>query len=205
MRMTTGKACVIMLSLILALSLSACALTRMTSWYDQNYKGGPIKKTVVFGLFKDSGARALFEKTMVTFLNRQGIPAVASYNLMPPNLKPADRDREIQRVTHSVNGDGILIFRVVSIDKQVDYALSNPRTYSYYYWRSFDDMQNTGYETRVTDVILDIRLFSNTSDLLVWSATSETFDPNTMDTAVESIGRKMVASLREHGLAPVKK
>ncbi len=204
MKKPCTKTAPMILAVIIALSLSSCAITHMSSWSDPAYRGGAIKKFAVYGLYKKSEYRTRFEKSMVGYLKKQGIQAVASVDFMPAVRVPSDRDREIERVTHAIGADGILIFRVASIKKEASFLPGDPHYYFSYYWSSWDEIHRQKEESRITEVILDMRLYSNSTNRLVWSARSETFVPESIDEAVVSIGGKLVKSFREKGLVAEK-
>ncbi len=198
------KTATMILTVIMVLPLSFCAITRMSSWSDAAYRGGPMKKFAVYGLYKKVEFRTRFERSLAGYLKKQGIQAVASVDFMPALLVPSDRDREIERVTHAIGAEGILIFRVSSIKKEASFLPGDPHNYFSYYWSSWDELHAQKEESRITEVTLDMRLYSNSTNRLVWSGRSETFYPESIDEAVVSIGGKLVKSFREKGLVAEK-
>ena len=103
----------------LGVLLGGCASTSLTSsWESPNYRGGPLKKLAVFVMAKDESVRRFAEDQMVRKMPA-GTTAIAGYAQFD---KPeADRDK-VRAVLVKDGYDGVLVSRLVSIDKSQSYV-----------------------------------------------------------------------------------
>ncbi|HVF62541.1 MAG TPA: hypothetical protein VNE58_00920 [Casimicrobiaceae bacterium] len=69
---------------VVALTATACATTSIRdSWYDVDYRGGPMRKIVVLGVSDNVAERRTFEDVMSARLAAVGVAAIPAYRLLP--------------------------------------------------------------------------------------------------------------------------
>jgi hypothetical protein len=91
-----------------------------TTWVDTDYSGGPFKKIVVIGLFRNSTTRKEFENAVVKKINTgSGTEAISSLKIMPPDV--LYEHGSMEKKFSDMGIDGILIIRTRSIENRSRY------------------------------------------------------------------------------------
>jgi len=110
--------------------------------------------------------------------------------------------------------DGVLITRVLSVDKDKEYTpgstYNNPRTryygggYGYYgfYGTTYAEVHEPGYFDTSTTFRLETNLYSVATNGLVWTGQSETVDPESIPDARTSMTDAVAKKLKEEKLIP---
>ena len=101
---------------ITAILAVGCASTALTnSWLDPTFTGPPFTKILVIGWTESPEVRQQFENTFVEMLKTDGIPAVASYTVMPTMMsKETEAIAEAKRLG---DVDGVIITRVIDVQQ----------------------------------------------------------------------------------------
>lgn len=170
-----------------ALLLGACADTMLSyTWTNPEYKGVPMTKTAVIVLAKDEGIRRYAEDQMIKQLPK-GAVGVAGYTLFD---KPEQAKVDVVRARLVQDGfDSVLVSRLVSIDKTKSYV--PPQTYTYggvqpygsfpgYYGPAYSTVYTSttpGYTVEDTSVVVETLLYKLPEGTLVWTATTQTLNP----------------------------
>jgi hypothetical protein len=191
--------------------LAACASTHVAStWRDPQDKAAPVAKLIVFAATKDDAVRRLAENRAVQTLPR-GTVGVQSYTL----FEKFDPDEAKLRERLSKEGfDGALVSRLVSIDRNKEYippqthiAQSYPgyaylphyRSFYWYYPQAYT-YTTPGYVTENTRYVVETLLYRLPDGKPVWSAVSETINPNSTIAMVNEIVRLIADELRKNKL-----
>lgn len=191
--------------------LAACASTHVAStWRDAEDKAAPVTKLIVFAAAKDDAIRRLAENRAVQSLPR-GTVGVPSYTLFE-KLDPDEakiRERLIKE-----GFDGALVSRLVSIDRNKDYVppqthivqpypgygyLPYYRSFYWYYPQAYA-YTTPGYVTENTRYVVETLLYRLPDGKPVWSAVSETVNPNSTIAMVNEIVRLVGDELRKNKL-----
>lgn len=190
----------IALFILIALVLGACSVTQLTTWKDPAYQGEKFQKIAVIGLFKDLEARKIIENNLVARFQEEGIQSLASLDVLAPS-KNDYTHQELEEIFSAQHVDGVLIMKIISVDKDQTYV---PPTYYYdcYYGYFPAMMQDGGYYQTTTTVKIESSLFSNATDKLVWTGQSKTVDPNNVNNLATSLSKKIVDNLEQEGLIP---
>lgn len=175
---------------------------------------GSFSHVAIFGMSKLAGVRRDYETRMAAALARTGVRATPSFLLLP------DRDKlheeEVARVLAQHGIDGVLVTRLVAVDRDPRYVdgipyaalggvrpgFYGPGFYDYYYGYGYGwgVPYSPGYTVDYTVVILETNLYDLASSELVWAGLSETFDPKNVAEAIESYTKVMVDTLVRIGL-----
>lgn len=192
-------------SVILLFSfLLSCASSRITStWRDENYGGGPIEKVLVMGISDETHNRRIFEDVFVKEFQAAGVQALTSYSIFPE-----DREidaAEIKAAARERNIDKVLMTHLVEVEKKEVYhpPVSSPAytyTYGSYYHTVYNYTHQPGYTTQHEYVKLESGLYDADTEKLIWSAATETVDPDNLANAVTGLSRVIFKNLRESGL-----
>lgn len=183
--------------LVMALFISSCATTQLTSdWKNPSYHGQP-QKILVIAVAKKPANKRIFEDEFVRQLKARGVNAVASYTLMPDKKQSDHEAIAAQMKEHGA--DAVLISRLVSkktvqtyVPGTVNYQPANygnwrhnqspgsayyPPNYGNwrdYYGHGYQTVYTPGYMAEDEYAIMESNLYDAKNDKLIWSAESET-------------------------------
>jgi hypothetical protein len=122
-----------------------CAATRITSsWLDEAYTGGPMKRVLVVGVSEKESVRKIFEDTFVAEMKAVGVDAAASYPLLS-DVKRGDAEA-VRSAARSLSVDRVLVTHLVAVEeKQVfnpPVTAPVPHDYHYSYGRYYSTVSN---------------------------------------------------------------
>ncbi len=178
-------------------SCSTKGTTIVASWTNENYQNKTYKKILILGVSEKNSSRAEVESAIVKRLFKKKIPSVASLSLFPPQLQnaPVSEERMISAIK-SNNIDAVLIVSLLDIKEEQRHVSS--RTYMEpmypyyhtpyygYYSTAHTTVHRPGYTVKTEKVYLESNFYSVKSKELVWTAQSESIDPeNISDFAVQ--------------------
>lgn len=192
--------------------LTGCGDTRITGvWKKSDFVGQPFQFILVVGLTKDERDKNIWEDIMADQLKQNGVMATTSTQCFPQD-NDITKD-EILNYVKDKGMDAVLVTRLV--DTKEEKAYYPPTSVSYYgggyyggarhrYYNNFGSYYDTvympGYTTTYTTVILETNLYDAASQELVWSMSSDTFDPASSNKLSESVSKKVVQALQQDNL-----
>jgi hypothetical protein len=194
------------LILTLALLGLACSpsTTLKNSWRDPSVTGPlSFNKILVLMLTKDGTTRRSVEDQVVARVkaNRQ-VEAVPSYTvLMDSDLQD---DGHAKQIVADAGFDGAIAMRVVGVDKETTYIPGSYPSPYYNFWGYYDyawpAVYDPGYLQTNTIVNIETLVYSIKDNKLVWTGTTETFNPSSLDHVVEGVAAAVSTELSKQGL-----
>lgn len=181
------------------LFLASCASTTMQSvWRDPAYTGGPFKRVFVVALSaKDGTARRVLEDVMVAKLRAGGVDAIPGWQYLSD--APMDEGAFGAAVAKS-GADAMLMVRLLSVETQTTvWPPMGPRIgwYGMYSgWYAYPDV------TTSQTAIVETTLFDAKSRRVIWSGTSETLNPTSVQKDAPAFADVILGALRKDGLLP---
>ncbi len=190
--------------------LTGCSSTNVTGvWKKSDFTGQPFQSILVVGLSKDKSNKNIWEDIMVDQLKQAGVHAMTSTQCFPGD-NDITKD-EILRYVSDKGMDSVLVTRLVDTKQEKAYY---PPTGGYYggyyggprygYYNNFgtfyDTVYTPGYTTTYTTVLLETNLYDTASQTLVWSMSSDTFDPASANRLAQSVSKKVVQALQKDNL-----
>ncbi len=206
--------------LIAVSALAACSETKTSisqSYRNPGYEQTVFKKLFVIGVSQNQEGRQAFEDAFAKAIAAQGGSAHASWGVLPKSEQLTEE--EIRAAIEGGNFDGVLITRLLAIDKEQEYTpastYNNPKT-SYYaggggyryggyygfYGTTYAKVHEPGYFETSTTLRVETNLYSVANSGLVWSGQSETIDPESIPDARASMTAAVAKKLREEKLIP---
>ena len=188
--------------------ISGCSTTDITGvWKDPDYKDGPIQSALVVGVSEDQLSRNLFESSMSTALEQKGVRTVTSAKA----LEKRDMSKEnLMAAAQEQNLQTIVVTRIVGVQQgevytpPSVYSVPDPyyRRWDTYYPRTRTYMYTPGQYTSYTSVNLETNVYNVKDQSLIWSAASETFDPqqSNRNKVVDELVKKLVNQLTANKL-----
>jgi len=189
----------------IALLLSACASTQLTSvWKDPSYQTRPAK-ILVIGMARSPLNRRLFEDEFVRQLEAHGTSAIASYTVLT-DAQQGDQ-AVIARKVAELGADAVLITRLVSKKIVQVYVPGTPYypppyydTWPNYYVYGYRYMYTPGYIANDEYAVIETNLYDAKTDRLIWAATSETGINDSNKNLIKSYIKVMVNNMIGLGL-----
>lgn len=176
---------------------ASCATTEMTSsWTDPSAKGSELSKVAVICMTKDAGLRHTAEDAAASHLT--GAQAIPSYQI----LGEADlKDREaVKAKLRSAGVAGVLVMRLTGVSEQVS-PLDGPyASFDGYYDFAGGAAFAPGYLETDTIVHMVSNLYDLNQNKLIWSGTSQTFDPASAKQFMNDVSRAVAKSLQKDRL-----
>lgn len=194
--------------------LMNCSSTRMIdSWKSSEYINYQPKKVLIVGMTDNLTARKIFEQNLKNEFTRRGIEAVESYDVFGSAFKDSKQTEE--QINDEVNrlvGDGydsVLISVVKGVDEKTSY--SGDQFVMGYYWRRFgryyyryqDVYFQPGYYKDYKVYHIEASLYNikiNNDKSLVWVASYNIVDPNSISTTVNDYVKTIIQSLENESI-----
>ena len=186
-----------------ALALVACASTQLTnSWTSPDYKGPPLKKILVVGVSNQPALRRTFEDEFVKDLKAVGVEAVASYNFIPDGGRA--EEAQVNQAVKDAGADGVLITRLVRVDVNTQVTPVYPSTMGmgYYggYAGAYGGYYDPGMVTQTDTIVLETNLYGVDESHLLWSGTTQTFAPTSLNQEMPGFAKIIIGALQKHKL-----
>ena len=184
------------IGVVLGLSALAtgCASTKMTdTWTAPSAKGAQLSKVAVICMVKDPGLRRMAETSAAA--NLAGAQAVPSYQVLG-DTDMRDKDA-VQQKLESQGFQAVLLMRMAGVDEQVDVAGAPFATFGDYYGYVGDRIYNPGFVQTDTIVHVISTLYSLQDQKLIWSGTSQTFDPASAQSFMNDVSKAVAKSLQK--------
>jgi hypothetical protein len=182
--------------------VAGCASTTLQSmWTDPGYKGGPFKRVFVIGLSaRDVTARRVLEDVLVAKLKSGGVEAVPAWQFLA-NDGPADESALSTAVAASA-ADGMLMVRLLGVDTQTTVWPTVMPGAGFGWYRFYSGWYAYPQVTQTQIAVIETTLFDVKSQRIVWSATSETINPSSVQKDAPGFAEVILAALRKDGFLP---
>ena len=190
---------------LLGMGCSATNTSLVNMWRDPSYNER-MSKLLIIGIQKDQATRRNWEDRFAEELMKHNVAAVPSYTLFPGDLPDTQRVVEMVR---SQGYDGVLMARPLSSTVESRWVRGYVRdvpsvgydpwygVYYNYYRRVYEP----GYVETDQVVRYEINLWSTRDpDRLVWTGTTESVDPTSVEQVSREISAKIVPELQEQGV-----
>ena len=188
--------------------LGGCAANTqlVDMWRDPTAVRQPIRHVLVVALRRDETSRRIWEDGFVTAFTKQGVDATPSYTLFqqgppdPADIEDAVRDRHF---------DGVLFAHSLGATTQSTYVPGYTRfepvwvrnRWSYSYHTYYAEVREPGYVETERILRHRVDIWSTSNDWrLVWSGTTESFNPNSGREVNRHIAKLIVPELESQGM-----
>jgi hypothetical protein len=144
-----------------------------TSWYDQDYSGGPVNKILVIFISKDNLQRRAFEDGVKQFFLKRGVGSYAGYKVIPENVEITEEF--VKSCLVGIDANAILVSRITGMKKEREvvpgsyyYEPDFDYPFSRYYTRSYRSYYTPPTMVEVENLYFDSRLYRCDSEKLIW-------------------------------------
>lgn len=194
------------------LLLSACSTTQITStWKAPDAKAGTYNKIMVVGIIRESdqSMREGMETHLAGDLKAAGYNAVCACEEYGPKAFQYLTEEEVIKKLNQQGYDAVLT--VVLLDKQKErkyvpgravhtpHNVYNGRFWGYY--RSvYDRIETKGYWEETTNYFWESNLYDLTSQKLVYSIQTKSFDPASTNALAHEYGKMILQNMIKNGV-----
>ena len=203
-----------LLAIALVALVSACSPSTkiIGSWTGPNTPSEPYNSIFVTAISENLVARQTIENDIDAMLEKDGVGAKSSFDIITPGFKLTAENREPTLAAIRKGGsDAILTVALLDQTSETRYVpgttMYSPMVYGGYYGRfsgyySYYNpvMYDPGYYATDKNYYLEINLYDAKTEELVWSAQSETTNPSSIETFSNSFSQLVVNQLIKDGL-----
>ena len=188
---------------------AGCASTTLQStWSDPGFTGGPFKKFFVVGLSaRDVAARRGFEDIMAGKLQAAGAQAVPAWQSFRDEGQASEA--QLETAVAQSGADALLMSRLLGIDTRTNVStmmvpgpMMGPGPG---WWGGYAGWYAVPQVTQYQIATVETTVFDVKSHRIVWTATSETFNPTSVQKEAPGLADAVIGALQARGLIAAKK
>ena len=219
---------VLSLGVLLLLALASCATATETlishSFRNPGFENTAFKELLVIGVDDDQQGRVAFENAFVKAIENEGGAAHPSWKGLPATTLIAEE--QFRTLATQTGSDGILITRLLSVERDVtDFQRGGKSVrgrkrlgfvpggiaggpawgvggFHSFYATSFTEVHGEEYFSTQMTVRLETNLYSVATNSLVWTAQTQTIDPESVSALLDSMTAAVAKRLKEESLLP---
>jgi hypothetical protein len=188
----------------------AAAAKLIVSWKNPTYSGAKPRRVLVIGMSGNPEIRADFEDDLSAAIKGDGLEPIPGNTIFfRPHSGELDRDY-LEGQIRDFKIDTVLVSRLVKVDKTITnipgYSYAVPyayyRSFYGYYGTVYQQVYSPGYLREDTSVRVETNFYSATppNEELIWTGTSDSFNPKSAQRAIDGIVKLIVKELKKQGI-----
>jgi hypothetical protein len=195
-----------------AIFLVSCASTTLQStWMDPSFTGGPFKKVFVIGLAPNQTSRRVFEDIMVARLQAAGVQAVPAYQFISEDAMVPEPI--LEAAVQKSGADSMLMTRLLGVRTEVNaqtVMVPGPMVGPGFgpgwggpgWWGAYNSWWAVPQISTYQIATAETTLFDASTRRIVWTATSQTFNPQSVQREAPGLADQVIAAMRARNLLP---
>ena len=167
----------------------------------------PYRSLVVFGVAANGNVRRAYEDSFVVALRAHGVQARPGHKLLPEG--GVGDVKAIKQAVIQSGADGVIVTHLVGERSETVYVQPHnyvsPSLYGSlypYYGRVYGYVTEPGYYAKFPVLQLETNLYDAAREKLLWSARSQTMDPNSEKTTINEVIAAMTQALADARFLP---
>ena len=192
--------------------MAGCASSELVDiWSDSSFQPPSLNKMLVISVIRNSAQRRMWEDAFSTELSKHGVAVTPSYRLFPDAVPDTN---QVMSIVQSNNFDGVLVTRRLPPETNTQYVqgyVTNEQNMRYDRRRDrfvtyYQEIDHAGYvDSQKVDIrTIDVWATRNEGQL-IWSATSNTPEPNSVQEVRPEIVKLVMSELTQHGIIASKR
>ena len=183
--------------------VSSCSSSSQlqNTWKNESYQKEGFKKILVFGMAGKEWKRKAYENEFGTVLKKYNVEAVIAWQVLPKGEQLTVETFE--KYFEDQNIDAVLVaIETGSSTKETVYGGSSSYVsagFGGFYISTSPVYQVPSYLSEETIIFMDIKLFETKEGKLVWSATSESYEPKSTSDVIKFVSLIVVNELYQEG------
>jgi hypothetical protein len=189
---------------------NAAAAKLLVSWKNPAYCGQKPHRVLILGMSGNPEVRADFEDDLSAAIASDGLEAIPGNTIFfRPHSGELDREY-LEGQIRDFKIDAVLVSRLVKVDKTITNIPGYSYVVPYAYYRSFygyygtvyQQVYSPGYLRADTAVRVETNFYSATlpNGELIWTGTSDSFNPKSAQKAIDGIVKLIVKELKKQGV-----
>lgn len=186
--------------------LGSCASTTLQStWTDPAFTGGPFKKFFVVGLSaRDVTSRRVFEDVMVAKLQAAGAQAVPAWQSFRDEGQASEA--AMDAAVAQSGADAVMMTRLLGVDTRVNVSpmmVPGPMMgpgFGPGWWGGYSGWYAVPQVTQYQIATAETTVFDVKTRRIVWTATSQTFNPTSVQQEAPGLADAVIGALQTRGL-----
>jgi hypothetical protein len=187
--------------------MAGCASSELVDiWSDSSFQPPSLNKMLVISVIRNSAQRRMWEDAFSTELSKHGVAVTPSYRLFPDAVPDTN---QVMNIVQSNNFEGVLVTRRLPPETNTQYVqgyVTNEQNMRYDRRRDrfvtyYQEIDHAGYvDSQKVDIrTIDVWATRNEGQL-IWSATSNTPEPNSVQEVRPEIVKLVMTELTQHGI-----
>ena len=198
---------------IVVFFVSCMPATKITgAWKNPKQLSKNYSSIFIVSLSSNNVARSTVEADMAAAFAKEKIATYKGMDEFPPGIQKDSLDKEeILSKVKNKKTDAIMTISLIRKEAESRYVQGNypyepfPR-YGYYsdfsgyysFWSPY--MRNSGYYVQDKTYYLETNLYDASSEQLIWSAQSQTYNPGSLQSFSKAFSKLIVAKLKSDGM-----
>ena len=203
--------CVLAITAVIVLPVAnAKSVKLLMSWKNPAYSGSKPRRLLVIGMSQNPEIRADFEDDLSSAIANEGLEVIPGNHIL---FRPDSSDLDPEYLRGQIRDfkiDGIIVSRLVRVDKKTIYVPGHSYVVPYAYYRSFYGYYGTIYRQvyspdylrEDTTVRVETNLYaaSPTDGELIWTGTSDSFNPRSAQKVIDGVVKLIAKELKVQNL-----
>lgn len=200
--------------IVLVACVSCAPATEITgSWKNPKQPKKPFNTIMITALTQDLSARQTVENNLAAAFTANGVKTMKSIDAIPPdflNDKNIDKKELLSKI-RKTGASGILTVTLINKETANRYVPGTYRyapitRYQYYgrfsgYFTTWYPVASTpGYYVEDQVYFIETNLYDATSEDLIWSAQSQTYDPDGLTQFSKDFAEVVVTKMKKDGI-----
>jgi hypothetical protein len=179
----------------------------ITTWKNSEYAGGYLEGIFLVMLSDNTENRKAFENVFVKAFEKNGVNAVSSLSVIP--VGEEKNEDTVKAEASKLGMNAIFVTNLISVGERAIYRPSptgpsrgSPgiSMFSYDYQNIYDYAYDPGYYKRQKYVKLESKLYETATEKLIWSVSSETIEPQSINDVIVKLSKAVMKNLKENQL-----
>ena len=208
---------------LFAITVISCGSTTSitASYRDPENQNPDFKKVFIVAMTDNTYAQQAVENSMAKLVADKGVAVIKSMDVLPPNFRKAAEKKDKELVLQKLREkgcDGIMTIALIDAKQETRYVQDTfnnspyyPMSMSYYggfgtyYMYGYDNFYSPGYYTEDKIYYLETNIFDANSEKLVWSAQSQTTNPESIEDFLKGYNEALSERMNQDGVMKNKK
>lgn len=196
--------CVLLVSM--GIMVSCDAKTSTIIWKDETYKSGAIDSVLIIGVAKKKENKSLFENALSDAFKREGVTTYTSSDVFQPDQE-LTKD-VVKQKAMSLGAKTVILTHLFSItdedvyhpDGRISSRYVSTNRYGYYYGHGYSVVNYPGKYEKQKLVRLKTNLYDTASEKLIFTISSKTMDPKSVNDAIYSVCKAFMEDFKRNNL-----
>ena len=186
--------------------ISCATQTSTIIWKDKDYGQGSIDSVLIIGVAKNNENKSLFESALSKAFQSQGVTTYNSVDVFLPEQK-LTKDA-IKQKASELGVKFVILTHLFSITEEdvfhpggrISQRYLYTNRYGYYFGHGHSVVGYPGTYEKQTLVRLKTNLYKTDSEKLVFTISSKTMDPKSVNDAIHSVCRAFMTDFKKNDL-----